>query len=90
MCNPNTKIEMIKEYRKVVEDFIKQQYDEPIPYYPKNDFLMHEVLEDTNLELMDRAIEYKELMCQFAASVADAKGKITAKERKWLSNLALL
>lgn len=88
LCNPNTTIEMIKEYRKVVENFIKQQYEEQIPYYPKNDFLMHEVLEDANIELMDRAIEYKELMCQFATSVADAKGKISTKERKWLSNLA--
>lgn len=90
MCNPNTTIEMIKEYRKVVENFIKQQYEEQIPYYPKNDFLMHEVLEDANIDLMDRAINYKGLMCQFATSVSEAKGKITTKERKWLSNLVLL
>lgn len=51
---------------------------------------MHEVLEDANIDLMDRAIEYKELMCQFATSVADAKGNIATKERKWLSSLALL
>lgn len=84
MCNPNTPIDMIIEYRKVVENFITQQYEEQLPYYPKNDFLMYEVLEDTNLELMDRAIEYRDLMCQFATAVANAKGKINPKERKWL------
>ncbi len=90
MCDSSTTIEMLIEYRKMTENFIKQQYEEEIPYYPKNDFLMHEVLEDANIDLMDRAIEYNRLMYQFATSVADAKYEITTKERKWLSNLALL
>ena len=87
MCNPNTTIEMIIEYRELVENFIKQQYEEQLPYYPENDFLMYEVLEDANIDLMDKAIEYKELLCQFAKTVADAKGTMSVKERLWLLKL---
>ena len=89
MCNLDTTIEMIKEYRKLVENFIREQYEEQIPYYPEKDFLMYEVLEDTNIDLMDRAIAYKELLCQFAKTVAEAKGKMNVKERIWLSKLSL-
>lgn len=87
LCNPNSSIKTIVEYREMIEDFIKQRYEEELPYYPKKGFLMYEVLEDENLELMDMAIEYKEIMCQIASAVADAKGKLTSKESKWLSQL---
>ena len=88
MCNPSTSIDTIIKYRKLIENFIKQQVDEKLPYYPQNDFLMHEVLEDENLELMDMACEYIELINRFAKAVAKAKGKISPKGQKWLSQLA--
>lgn len=88
MCNPHTTIETIVKFRKLIENVIDQQYEEGVPYYPKKGFLMYEVLEDENLELMDMAIEYKEIMCKIASAVADAKGNLTAKENKWLSQLS--
>lgn len=88
LCNPNSAITTIVEYREMIEDFIKQQVEEKLPYYPKNDFLMYEVLEDENLELMDMACEYLGLMNQFAKAVANAKGEISPREQKWLSQLA--
>lgn len=87
LCNPYSSIKTIVEYREMIEDFIKQRYEEELPYYPKKGFLMYEVLEDEYLELMDMAIEYKEIMCKIASAVADAKGKLTSKESKWLSQL---
>lgn len=88
MCNPHTTIETIVKYRKLIENTIEQQYEEELPYYPKKGFLMYEVLEDENLELMDMALEYKEMMCRIASAVANAKGELTAKEIKWLSQLS--
>ena len=88
LCNPNSSIKTIVEYREMIENFIKQRYEEELPYYPKKGFLMYEVLEDENLELMDMAIEYKEIMCQIALAVADVKGKLTPQKRKWLSQLS--
>lgn len=49
---------------------------------------MQDVLEDENIEMMDLAIEYKEIMCKIASAVANTKGKLTAKESKWLSQLS--
>jgi tellurite resistance protein len=37
---------------------------------------------------MDMALEYKEMMCRIASAVANAKGELTAKEIKWLSQLS--
>lgn len=88
LCNPNSAITTIVEYREMIENFIKQKYEEELPYYPQNDFLMHEVLEDENLELMDMAYEYLGLMNQFAKAVANAKGEISPRGLKWLSQLA--
>ena len=49
---------------------------------------MQDVLEDENIEMMDLAIEYKELMCRIASAVANAKDKITVSDSKWLSKLS--
>lgn len=87
LCNLDSSINTIVEYREMIEDFIKQRYEEELPYYPKNSFLMQDVLEDENIEMMDLAIEYKEIMCKIASAVANAKGKLTDKQRKWLSQL---
>ena len=88
LCNPNSTIKTIVEYREMIENFIKQRDEEELPYYPNNIFLIQDVLEDENIEMMDLAIEYKEIMCRIASAVANAKGKLTAKERKWLSQLS--
>ena len=48
---------------------------------------MQDVLEDENIEMMDLAIKYKELMCRIASAVANTKGKLTDKQKKWLSQL---
>ena len=40
MCNINSTIKTIIDYRTLVENVIKQQYDEKLPYYPDNDFLI--------------------------------------------------
>ena len=88
LCNPSSSIKTIVEYREMIENFIKQRYEEELPYYPKNSFLMQDVLEDENIEMMDLAIEYKELLCRIASAVANAKGKITISDSKWLSKLS--
>jgi hypothetical protein len=88
LCNPDSSIKTIVEYREMIENFTKQRYEEEQPYYPKKGFLMYEVLEDENLEMIDMAIEYKELMCRIASAVADAKGNLKIKESKWLSQLS--
>ena len=89
LCNPNSSIKTIVEYREMIENFLKQRYEEDLPYYPKNGFLMQDVLEDENIEMMDLAIEYKELMCRIASTVANAKGKITVSDSKRLSKLGV-
>ena len=88
LCDPNSSIKTIVEYREMIENFIKQRYEEELPYYPNKGFLMQDVLEDENLEMMDLAIEYRDMMSQLASTVAKAKGDITGKERKWLSQIA--
>lgn len=71
----------------MIENVIKQRFEEKLPYYPNTNFLMYEILEDENIELIDLAIEYKEIMCRFAQAVADAKGKLTDTPSKWLSQM---
>ena len=88
LCNPDSSIKTIVEYREMIENFIKQRYVEELPYYPNKGFLMQDVLEDENLEMMDLAIEYRDMMSQLASTVAKDKGDITGKERKWLSQIA--
>ena len=89
LCNPNSSIKKIVEYREMIENFIKQRYEEELPYYPDNSFLMQDALEDENIEMMDLALEYKELMCRIASVVANARGKITVSDSKWLSKLGI-
>lgn len=88
LCNLDSSIKTIVEYREMIENFIKQRYEEELPYYPNNRFLMQDVLEDENIEMMDLAIEYKEIMCRIASAVANTKGKITVSDSKWLSQIA--
>lgn len=87
MCNPNSTIDVVIEYRQTIENFIDEINKEKIPYYPVKGFLMQEILEDENVELLDKEIKYKELMSQFATTIANAKGKLTAKQKEWLSQL---
>lgn len=89
MCNPASDIDVIVNYRILIDNFITNGYNENVPYYPSKGFLMQEVLETGNIELMDMSVVYVELMSKFASAVAEAKGKLTAKEKKWLSQMAL-
>ena len=75
LCNPNSAITTIVEYREMIENFIKQRYEEELPYYPSNSYLMQDVLEDENIELMDMAIEYKELMDKIVSAIKNAKAR---------------
>ena len=75
LCNPDSSIKTIIEYREMIENFVKQRYEEELPYYPNNSFLMQDVLEDENIDMMDLALEYKELMCRIESAVANAKAR---------------
>ena len=75
LCNPDSSIKTIVEYREMIENFIKERCEKELPYYPNNSFLMQDVLEDENIEMMDMSIEYKELMCKFTSVLKIAKSR---------------
>ena len=81
MCNPDSTIDEIVEWRTFIDDFINKRYKEKMPYRPNNRFIMQDILEVGDVDLMDMAIEYKDLLNQFANAVADAKGKLTPKQK---------
>lgn len=79
------KYEVIEELRETATKFIKERYEMEFPNYADSDFVMCDLLDDVD-ELL--SLEYMRLMSQFASAVANAKGKMTDKERKWLSQLS--
>ena len=87
ISNRKTKLEMIRELRELTTNFIKDRSKLELSPYHNGDFLMRSVLETENIEMMDLSIEYMKLMGQFASAVANAKGNLTEKESKWLSQI---